>query len=150
MLACDALLDALQTFLATEASLLAPLADPVVIHLAKAAFTPSMSMLPGDFIEADFDGYLPLEGVVGAQLAFLDPATLRRVVQLKDPAGGWHWESTGVTNLPQDIFGYWLSSNDGLTVYASQLLDTPVTISGSGQGLDVGLSRFTFLPNTPY
>jgi hypothetical protein len=119
------------------------------LHLAKSPFTPNPGLDIGTLTEADFDGYGPIDVVAGSQLFFTDPATGLVTVELKSPAGGWHFACTGVTNLPQTIYGFYVTDNADAVLYGAQLLDTPITISASGQAFDVPNPRYNFSNNSP-
>lgn len=127
--------------LAADATTLAPAANANEIVLVKAAFTPSEDMVIGDLTLADFDGYAPKAGVIGSQEVGIDPATGQQVITLKEAAGGWRFEVTGVTNLPQTIHGFGLTDSTGATLLAVQLLEEPVTLSAVGHFIDLGVAE---------
>src|SRR5262249_50300990 len=112
------------------------------------SFTPSLSLLISSFTEATFVGYSALAaGATGAQLNFFDPATGNALVEVKAPASGWFWKVTATTSLPQTIYGSYLSDNGSATLFGSQLLASPVTLTAINQGLEVPNVRFTFPPS---
>lgn len=123
--------------LAADAATLAPATDANVIALVKAAFTPSEQLAAGDLDLADFDGSDPLEGVTGTQPESLDPQTNDSLVDISPPAGGYRWETTGITNLPQTIYGFALFNNDLSTILASELLDVPQVMTAINQSIVV-------------
>jgi len=139
-----------QTLLSTLAELLAgdvaylAAAAAKHVHWIKDVFTPDLTTDFTALVEADFDGYVALNAAAGAQQAFTDPITGQRVVQLIEPLGGWHSETTGVTNLPQTIYGYAVTDLADAVTLGSALLDTPVTLSGVGEAVDVSNIRLTF------
>lgn len=145
MTATDVLMDAWALLLATDPGTLAPAALPVHIHLAKANFTPSPTLTVASFTEADFTGYAARNAGVGAQQLFVDPVTGRRIVQLLEPAGGWHWEVTGVGLLPQTMFGFFVTDNANLVLFGSALLSTPIVLGAVAQGLSLAEVRFAIL-----
>lgn len=145
----NAILDQITALLAADATTLAPAANGCKCHLAKQAFTPGPNLLIGDLVEADFDGYAALTAGLNAQQDFTDPVSGLRVVQILEPAGGWHFEVTGVTNLPQTIYGYYFTNNAGAVLYASALIIPAVNLTGVGQGIDLPNLRFTFLSGSP-
>lgn len=139
------LLVALQNELATDTDGLAA-ATALHAHLIKEPFTPDNSTDFTTLTEADFDGYAALGAGTGVQQQFSDPVTGRLVVQMKEPAGGWHWQTTGVTNLPQTIYGVVLTNTDDDETFGAVLFDTPITLTGTGQAIDVPFLRFEFIP----
>lgn len=142
----NVILDRLAEILATDADTLAPVADELHVHLFTNGLTPNPGMVIGDFTLATFDGSTPLEAGVGPQQNFYDPVTGRRTVQLIEPLGGWHWVTTGVTALPQDIYGYVVTDNTDAIVYGAARFDNPVNLTASGQGLDIPEIRFELIP----
>jgi len=123
--------------LAANAATLAPAADANAIALIKAAFTPGEDLAIGDLTLADFDGSTPIEGATGAQAESLDPGTLDSIIDILEPAGGYRWETTGLTNLPQTIFGYCLVSNDLATLLASATFADPIVLTIVNQSIVV-------------
>ncbi len=144
----DAILNAIATLLAHDTATLAN-ATANHVHLAKAPFTPAPGFDVTTFVEADFIGYAILSPTAGNQLEFLDPVTLLRTIELAAPVGGWHFQTTGITNLPQTIYGWWVTNAADTALYAMGLLGTPVALQASGQGFDLPLLRFAFLNNSP-
>jgi len=114
------------------------------VHLIKEAFTPTPSTDFTTLTEADFDGYAALECPTGNQLYFTDAATQALITQLKEPALGWHWLTTGVTNLPQTIYGYVVTDAADTVTIGSALFSEPITLTGTGQAIDIGVIRFVF------
>ena len=137
----QSLLNRLQTLLAQDTGSLAA-AVALKAHLAIAAFTPSLGLTIASLTEATFQGYAALLAVVGNALSWFDPLTSQAVVEMQPPAGGWHWQTTGVTGLPQTVYGWYLTDNANATLWGSALLPSPVTLTASGQGLDVASIRF--------
>jgi hypothetical protein len=144
MLASNVLLDALASLLASDPTTLAPVANAVHIHLAVNAFTPGPNLLITNFVEATYPGSAAKSAGVGPQQNFVDALTGQRTVQLIEPVGGWHWVATGLTNLPQDVYGIYVTDNADLIVYGSSRFDGPIPISAIGQAIDVPQVRFTF------
>jgi len=113
------------------------------ISLVMAAFTPSEDLVFADLTLATFDGSTALSAGTGEQQVGNDPLTNEQLVTIKEPAGGWRWETSGVTNLPQTIYGFALSDNTLATLLATALLDTPITLTEAGQEINLGTVRFT-------
>jgi len=139
----QALIDSLAELLAEDVAFLAAAAAKHV-HLVIAPFTPGPTTAYGDLTIATFDGYAALNAAAGAQQFFTDAESGRRVVQLIEPVGGWHWLTTGVTDLPQTIHGYVVTDLANAVTLGSALLDDPITLSGSGEAIDIDQIRFTF------
>lgn len=137
-----AMLDILQLLLANDAASLADPAAAVHVHLAMANFNPASVLIPADITEATFVGSAVLSAGLGAQQAFTIPATGERIVQLKEPAGGWHWVATAATDLPQSIYGWYVTNLADTILYGSELFSAPIAILSIGNGIDVGQVRF--------
>lgn len=125
-------------------------ADEMLVRLAKEPFNPSLELTLGDLTEADFDGYAEIEAGPNAQQVFFDVSSGFWLIQINEPVGGWTWESTGVTNLPQTIHGYYLVDDTGTILLGSELLPAPVTIDASGQGLSIQHLTFKFSTTSPF
>lgn len=138
------LINRLVALLAADATTLAPAASNNKVHLAIAAFTPAPALTPAGLTEATFTGYTALSAGLSTQQVFFDPATGNQILQILEPAGGWHWATTGSVGLPQTVYGYWLSDNGNTTVYGSAAFATPIVLGSSGQGVDIAQVRFTF------
>jgi len=137
----QAFLDAVAAAIEAATTTLSPVALIEAV-LFKAPFVPGPGLLIGGLTVADFDGYAPLAvDATGAQL-FKDPSTGEWILQLEEPAGGWHWQTTGLTSLPQTIYGYGITDSTGAVLHGTALLDTPVVLSAVAQGVDIGQVRF--------
>ena len=132
-----ALREAAMALLSADAATLAPVALNNKVFLVKAAFTPSEQSVIGDLTAADFDGSTALLAGLGTQPEALDPLSSDAIIDIKPPATGWRWETTGVTNLPQTIFGYGFMDNAGTTLLACALLSTPVTLTAINQRVEL-------------
>lgn len=143
MIASKAVRLEMGTLLAADATTLAPALSANKVVLIKTAFTPSENLVPGNYTEADFDGYAAKAGVTGTQESAIDPLTNQQVLTMTEPAAGWRFQSTGITNLPQTIYGFALVDSTKATVLGSQLLPTPVPITNSGQEINLGTVKFT-------
>lgn len=150
MVPSNAILDAIQTLLATDTGTLAPAALALKVHLAAAAFTPGAGLDLTTLVEATFDGATALAAGVGACEMFYDQTTGLRVVQLNEPARGWHWQVTGATHLDQTVFGLYVTDSTDAVLYGSNLISPPAAMSVIGKGLDVPYIRFTFATGSPY
>jgi hypothetical protein len=133
MLPIQAIFERFGILLAADTSTLAPAANPPKVMLVKDPFTPADDLLVADLTEADFDGYAKISCEVAGQLQSTDPLTGDSVVEMKTPLGGWRWETTGVTNLPETIYGFALINNGSTLLYGTELFDTPIVLTASNQ-----------------
>lgn len=141
MIPTKALLDSMATSLSTDVNFLAEVLLVEVV-LFKAPFVPLPSTLLADLTLADFDGYAPEAVDSATAQVFTDPNTGEQIIQLMEPAGGWHWETTGVTNLPQTIYGFGVTNHLNTDLWGSDLLPAPIVLTASGQGIDIDQVRF--------
>lgn len=134
----------LGVLLAADTTTLAP-ATANKIALIKAPFTPQESLVVADLTLADFGGSTPIAGAAGAQAVAIDPATGDQIITIKDPAGGYRWVTTNLTNLPQTIYGYCLLDTTLATLLAVQTIPTPVGLTAVGQQVDLGTVAMTLV-----
>jgi hypothetical protein len=113
------------------------------VHLIKEAFTPSPAINFPPTKVATFDGYATLNAASGSQQSFTDPVSGNQIVQLIEPLGGWHWLTTGGTNLPQTIYGYFVTDLADAVTLGCGILDTPVILTATGQAIDIAQIRIT-------
>jgi hypothetical protein len=139
---------AIATLLADDTATLAAVVPPKV-HLAKAAFVPGPSLDPATLTEADFDGYTAKAITAGSQDVYTDPTTGLITVELKAPVGGWHWALTGITNLPQTIYGWYVLDSAGTVLYGSGLVPSPITLQLATDAFDIPNQLFAFLNQSP-
>jgi len=106
------------------------------VALVKEQFTPSESLALEDLSLADFDGSTPIDCGTGTQPEGLDPINTDSIISIKPPAGGFRFETSGITNLPQTIYGFCLHNNAGNTLLGAALLPGgPVTLTAVNQVL---------------
>lgn len=148
MVPSNAILNATQDLLAQDPTTLAPAALALHAHLAASSFTPAPGLDIASLTEAAFGGYAALDAGLGACEEFVDPVSGIRIIQLNEPAGGWHWQVNPATGLPTQIFGYYVSDNADAVLYGSALLPTPITLNALNQAIDIPWIRFTFVPPT--
>jgi hypothetical protein len=139
---------AIATLLAHDTATLAA-ALALKIHLSKTAFVPGPGLTVASFTEADFNGYAALSPTAGNQLVYSDPITGLLTVELVPPAGDWHFQTTGILNLPQTIFGWYVTDNASAVLYGSGLLTPGVPLTAAGQGFDLPSLKFAFLNSSP-
>lgn len=144
MLAVKGFIDTIAPLLGADVGVLAEATPFVALRLAKTAFSESVNLVIGDMDEADFDGYSALHGASAATQVFIDPVTGLWTLQVREPAGGWHWVTTGLTNLPQTIFGYYLTDSGGTDLWGVHRFSDAeeVLLQIVGQGVDVPSARF--------
>jgi hypothetical protein len=134
--------------LAADPTTLAPAVNAIHMALVMTQFVPAESTVITDFTLATFDGSTPLDVTVGTQPEGLDPATNDAIIDLSAPIGGFRWETTGVTNLPQTIYGFALIDHANALLLACELLPSPVTLTAVNQRIDVGDARLTQRANS--
>ena len=137
----------LPALLAADTTTLAPATLACKLMLSQQTFTPNPALVVGDLLEATFDGYAALTGAVGTQLSGQDPTSGNYFTEMKIPVGGWRFATTGVTHLPQTIFGFALVDNAKAVIYGSALFPQPITLNAIGQVIEVDSLRFVFNPN---
>lgn len=148
MIASVALQQAIADLIAADTATLAAVLGTRV-KLAKAAFTPSRTLDVATLTEADFTGYTAKTPTAGVQNVYVDPVTGLITVGLVAPVGGWNFETTGVGNLPQTIYGWYVTNSAGTVLYGSGLLTTPIPLTASGQGFEIPPPIFAFSNNSP-
>lgn len=129
--------------LAADPTTLAPAGAANKIALIMAAFTPDEVLVVGDLTLATFDGSTPIAGATGTQQVGNDPATGQQIITNKEPLGGWRWETTGLTNLPQTIYGWALLDTALAVLLGVELLPTPVALTEIGQEINIGTAKLT-------
>jgi len=148
MQASRALREKMAQLLAADATTLAPATDANLVTLAQAAFNPSELLAIGDVTPADFDGSDPIEITVGVQAEGLDPLNADAIITLSPPVGGFRFETTGTTNLPQTIYGVYVTDNGATKILCSKLLDQPITLTTINQVIDLGDLNLRQLANS--
>lgn len=110
----------------------------MLIGLADEAFVPTPQLELGDITEASFTGYARVTMNGNVLNVSKDPLTGDNILTVVPPVGGWYWEVTGGTGLPKTIYGWFLLSDDTVTLFGSDLLEEPVTLTASGQSVALG------------
>jgi len=147
-----ALVERMAELLGADTVTLAAPVTFVALHVAKEAFTPGPNLVLGDLVEADFAGYAELHAASAATQVFVDPATSEVVIQVREPAGGWFWESSGAVDPAMTMFGVYLTDAAGTTLHGAQRfsdlgLPNPV-LNAAGQGFSWPQATFR-LPVVP-
>lgn len=142
MVPTQVMLNSVATAIATDTTTLAAVLF-LKVFLVKAAFTPGGNLVVGDLTAADFAGSTPIANTSAVMLKYLDPATGEWIIEVPPPVGGWHWQTTsGVTNLPQTIYGYACVDSTSAILYGTELLPAPLLLNANAQGVDVPAVRF--------
>ena len=135
---------ALGTLLAADtANLAAATANEVA--LISANFTATENLTTAELTLASGDGADPIVGVSGVQLVGNDPLTLEQVITIKEPAGGWRWELTGVPSPAITIYGLALTLTAGGALLGVMKLPTPITLTNIGDFYDAGNIQMRFV-----
>jgi len=133
---------------ATTVSFGTVFSKPLFLIPIKAAFTPGPSPAVTDADIADFDGSTPLVYASAARIPVADVLTSELRINMPAPVGGNQFTTSGVTNLPQTIYGAVLGTSsttvEGGVLYGSGTLDEPMTLTASGQQIDFGQIEFPF------
>jgi hypothetical protein len=134
---------ALGTTLAADPTTLAPAGAGNKIALIKAPFTPAETLQAADLTLADFVTSTPLLAAIGPQQVGIDPATGQQRITIIEPLGGWRWQTTALTNLPQTIYGFALFDNTLATLLAVALLPAPTLLNIIGD--EINLDKLTLV-----
>jgi len=137
MFASRAIRMAAVTRLASDTATLAQAADPNHMVLIASDFIPSEALVLADVDLASFDGSDPIEIELGAQPSGFEPGTDDSSISFSPPVGGFRWETTGITNLPQTIYGFAVMNEAETTILASELLPTPITLTVVNQVVEI-------------
>ncbi len=143
----NAILNAMATLLAGDPNTLGETVGGVKIRLATNAFNPTPDNVIADFTEANFAGYAALLAALGPQQVFFDPTIGAKIIQMVEPLGGWNWVTTGAANLPQSIFGVFMTNNANTVVLGSYRFQAPYVLTGPGQGFNIPQMRFLLSTN---
>jgi hypothetical protein len=98
-----------------------------------AAVTPSENLVAADVTPATFIGSTPIEVELGAQGEGTDPNNDDGIISILPPVGGFRWETTATTNLPQTIYGFALMNEAQTTLFGAEALETPIVLTGTNQ-----------------
>jgi hypothetical protein len=148
MIPSKALREKMATLLGADTATLAPAANANVIALFMNDISPTEATVLGDLVLSTFDGNAPLEVGLNAQPVALDPANNDAIIDMVPPITGFRWVTSGVTNLPQTIYGYALLTHLNAAYLAAKRLDTPVVLTAVGQRVDIGAPNFRQLANS--
>lgn len=120
-----------------------PIATPckVILFVNDLAITEDTVL--ADLTLATFDGYADKAAGASPFAVGVDPVTGDQIITINEPAGGWRWETTGLTNLPQTIFGYALANGAVNLIHAAQLLNEPIPLTVVGEEVNLGTVKFS-------
>ena len=118
------------------------------LHLNMNNATPSEQSVLADFTEASFTGHTAISVTAGTQPEGLNPGTNDSRIDLSPPVGGFRWQCTALTLLPQTIYGFYLTDNAGVVLLAAEKLATPIVLTAVGQVIDLGDVKLTLLANS--
>lgn len=135
--------------LAEDANTFADPVDAMKVALVASNFVPSLDLTIGSLTLASFTGSTAKLAGVGDQTVYNDPVTGNRILQIKEPAGGWTWLCTATPTPAQVIYGFILTDNAGTVLYGSQVLPNPITIDVAGQAVTVGAINLQFPTTSP-
>jgi len=111
------------------------------VMLIKSTFVPGPTTRLADLDEADFDGYAQVACAGAPKPQSNDPSNGDSILTLTPSTGGFTWETTGLTNLPQTIFGYAVIGH-GPEIVGSALITPTVTLNGINQSITVATPTF--------
>lgn len=141
-----ALAATLSTLLAADTTILAN-ASALKVGLITQEFTPSIDRVIGDLTIASGNGLDPLAGVAGAQNESVDAGTGELIVEIKPPAGGFRWETSGGFVGPKTVYGFALTNNAGSTLYGTETLAEPIELTADNQAVSAPPLMFRIDPN---
>lgn len=121
--------------------------DNPVMRLAKNDFTPGPGLVLADLIEASFSSYAARALADGAQPESQDPSTGDVLVDLIPTAGNWRYETGGTSDLPQTIYGFYLTNEAGDALYCAERLENQVDLVAPDQSFVLPRTYLRFLNN---
>jgi len=121
------------------------LGAPLWLHLLKDDIAPSLDTVLDDTMIADFDGYAPSAIAAGVRATNYDGNSGDRLIVIPPAANANTFETTGLTHLPETVYGGVLSDSSttiesphGIAYFR---LDEPVQLTEADQGLTIPLIR---------
>ena len=132
----SAVLAQIANLIATDVTELNAIAR-VNVHLAQAPFTPGPGLTLGALTEATFNTYAAIAQAAGVPNTYTDPATEEWLVQLLQPIGGWQWSAGSLADLPQTIYGWYVTDNANANLFYAELFAAPVTLAAIGNGVNI-------------
>jgi len=114
-------------------------ADAPRLRLFKNDVQPNVDTELGDFEEADFDGYTEKGWSSDDWNYGVDPVSGNQILEPKPTGASAVWEVTGETDIPQTVYGFYLTDNAGTTLIGARRFNTPVVLTGPATGKVVRL-----------
>lgn len=111
------------------------------VHLAQNSFTPSLTLTLGMVVEANFGGYAA-KNCTPPAVVYNDPTTGRQVMRVPPPVGGLVWTPNSSTNLPQTIYGAYLTGQNNTNMWGSILFDEPIPLGAPGDLVEMDTPEF--------
>jgi hypothetical protein len=145
MLPVKALRLKLGTALAADATSLAPVANNNEVALVIQPFTPTEDLVVADLSLAAGDGLDPILAELGTQETGNDPTTGQQVITIVEPVGGWRFQLTGTPDPTVVVYGFALTTKDGVALLATALLPNQVSLAEIGYFIDLGTVTLTFV-----
>lgn len=127
----------------------ASIAEPK-LHLFKTDVQPNQDSEPADFVEADFDGYAAIGFGATDWNTGVEPVSGNLVIEPPPDGVALQWECSGDTDLPQTIYGFYLTNETNDVVYGARRFDVPINLTTPGSGKIIRLDRpvsFQFNPS---
>jgi len=112
-------------------------------------FVPSAQLQQSDVVQAGFAGSSPILIPIPPQTIVNDSVSGRVGVLLKEPAGGYRWVCTTAPATPETVYGWVIIDSTLGTVWWSELLPAPKTITNVGDFVEV-TAILGFLQINPY
>ena len=135
---------ALGTALAAATPLNQP-TDENIVRLISAPFTENEDLVVGDLTFADFDGSTAIDQPVGPAQVGIDPQSGEQRITVTEPEGGWRFVTTGVTNLPQTIYGYALLTAASAALVGVHAFAEPIDLTAVTQEINLDKVTLTFV-----
>lgn len=111
-------------------------------RLSKAAFTPSLDTILANIVQPTYTGYADVGGAIGAIKNVYDPLASAYLVYVDPVAGPNVYKSTTDTSPAEQIFGWATYVAGPGTIWSSALLDAPIPIAFTADGLLLGIDLF--------
>lgn len=137
MIPTYSLFQRLFVLLGADSTTLSQTTNLTKVILFKNEVTVNMNTILGDLTEADFDGYAARDIAANAWPQSVDPATGDSMLDARPDSTPFLWETTGVTDLPQTIYGWAVVDSTGATLYCAQNLIPPVVLSAVNQSVTI-------------
>lgn len=140
MFPVDVIRDRLANLLAADATTLAPAEDGVKVTLITGDIELSPALTILDFADRGVlsNGLAAINAAPGTQNESVDPVTTNRKVELKEPAGGWRWETTSKPDPSITVTGAIVTNNDFDALYGIIVFDDPITLNDTNQSISIG------------